>query len=632
MRFDSPAAGEMAPGTLTNRMRTNLSLPRIALAAAAILLALAMWFGRVAIEIRQSIHLPEIDYAQSTVCQVCHPDRYASWHQTFHRTMTQLASPQSVLGNFENSSYTYQGVTSSFQRTGDAFVIETLSPAGERVRYPVVLTIGSRRIQQYVTRIDDRHIRLPLAWDIEAGRWFHLNGGFLHPDGADFHTHTALWDGNCIFCHNVKARPGYHADSKTYNSSVAELGIACEACHGPAEEHVRRNSDPLRRYLLYLGDRDRTIYSPAELPTERQTQICGHCHGQRLPNPIERIEQFVSEGDPYTAGDDLGEYTSPIFIDSQLAGVDLSLRFWQDGTPRLTAYEYQGILLSNGHENTELTCISCHNMHGGDPRGMIDQEMRGPQACIQCHEEYRSTQAIQAHTRHDPAGSGSSCYACHMPPMVYGILDIHPSHRIQNPDPSRSWRDEMPDACTLCHSNQPARWAAEQQAILFDQPARQDLPQDEAFHIAESIRTLLSGDVIQRAVAVEALAAPQSYTGDPVARLWAVPFLLITLEDNYPALRQMAYRGLLQLAEEASGDWPEISGVLSGAPDFDALSEPVDRQPAIDHWWAWWMSADRSRIPHPGPSVPLDASLRPIPQLIEGLVAQQDQKIISIGE
>src|SRR5690242_13195323 len=31
-------------------------------------------------------------YVSSQKCQACHPGQYASWHQSFHRTMTQFAS------------------------------------------------------------------------------------------------------------------------------------------------------------------------------------------------------------------------------------------------------------------------------------------------------------------------------------------------------------------------------------------------------------------------------------------------------------------------------------------------------------------------------------------------------------
>src|SRR5437870_148339 len=40
------------------------------------------------------------EYAGSASCRGCHPDQYASWHRTFHRTMTQVASPESIRGSF----------------------------------------------------------------------------------------------------------------------------------------------------------------------------------------------------------------------------------------------------------------------------------------------------------------------------------------------------------------------------------------------------------------------------------------------------------------------------------------------------------------------------------------------------
>ncbi len=40
------------------------------------------------------------EYAGSASCRACHPNQYNSWHQSFHRTMTQAASPESVRGKF----------------------------------------------------------------------------------------------------------------------------------------------------------------------------------------------------------------------------------------------------------------------------------------------------------------------------------------------------------------------------------------------------------------------------------------------------------------------------------------------------------------------------------------------------
>lgn len=65
---------------------------------------------RVAIEVKTPVDLPSVPYATSTRCVLCHPQRYETWHRTFHRTMTQRAGPESVLGDFDHASLTYDGI------------------------------------------------------------------------------------------------------------------------------------------------------------------------------------------------------------------------------------------------------------------------------------------------------------------------------------------------------------------------------------------------------------------------------------------------------------------------------------------------------------------------------------------
>ncbi|MEE8524729.1 MAG: hypothetical protein V3T72_12415, partial [Thermoanaerobaculia bacterium] len=166
-----------------------------------------------------------------------------------------------------------------------------------------------------------------------------------------------------------------------YSSRVAELGIACATCHGPGGEHAKRNRNPFRRYLLHLGDRDDpTIVHPAKLSPERSAEICGQCHGQRIPKTLEQVPQWIHDGPTYRAGDDLDDHVRPVWKDTQpfpgAASDVFALRFWADGTPRLTAYEYQGLLQSPCFEKGGLTCISCHTMHGGDVEGQLPPENR----------------------------------------------------------------------------------------------------------------------------------------------------------------------------------------------------------------------------------------------------------------
>ena len=83
----------------------------------------------------------------------------------------------------------------------------------------------------------------------------------------------------------------------------------------------------------------------------------------------------------------------------QIGEKNHNVRSWADGSPRLTAYEYQGILNSpcflKGEPGNRINCNSCHTMHGGDVKGQITDEMRTNVACTQCHTELRDEHPLK---------------------------------------------------------------------------------------------------------------------------------------------------------------------------------------------------------------------------------------------
>jgi hypothetical protein len=220
-----------------------------------------------------------------------------------------------------------------------------------------------------------------------------------------------------------------------------------------------------------------------------------------------------------------------------------------------------------------------------------------------------------------------------MPRITYGLVETHPTHRIQVPDPSRAWRHDMPEACTLCHVNRTAAWASEAMAERFGPaaggtvPPAAPAPEGDFREIAECVRALFAGDVVQRAVAARALdravryADADSAGGEP---LWAAPLLILTLEDDYPAMRRFAARGLRELLAREGLTLPETG--------FDPMGAPAERAAALERWWSWWAAADRSGVPHPGEAVPLDADLMPRRDVIARLKAGRDERVIAIGE
>jgi predicted CXXCH cytochrome family protein len=516
-------------------------------------------------------HVDE-NYIDSSKCLACHKGHYESWQRTFHRRMTQEARVESVQGDFtNNNTFEYLGVRARMERRADGFFATFTYPDGRTETNRIDRTVGSRRMEQYLTKEVGQYTRLPIAYDLVNRRWMSLNGSFFHADSDDYQQHRAQWDSNCVFCHNVKAQPHMDLNAKTFNTEVAELGIACGACHGQTAKHIDEESSFLGK--LFRRGEDRSVINPGKLSAERSVMLCGHCHGQRVPEPLERIRSIMTTGDPYNAGEDLAQYYRPVQRDTTLGTFSFANRFWNNGSPRLTAYEYQGILHSacyrKGSGERKISCLSCHSGHEGDPKGMITPTNRTNTACLKCHQELQDAGALAKHSGHAAASAGSSCYSCHMLRVVYGVMSFHPTHDITIPDPQLTVTQAVPNACNLCHLDRSVNWAITEAKRLW--PARFAAAQassDPMFNEAEGPRMLFAGDALTRALAADALAGNGPVRPDAN---WAGPYLWAAFnDDNYPIVRFFAANGLAAI----NGNLPK--------PDY--LGTPAVRQSAASQW------------------------------------------------
>lgn len=485
------------------------------------------------------------NYIQSTDCKVCHESQFASWSRTHHSRMTQDISPETVQGDFErNNTFDYLGTRAKMERRGAGFFIDLSFSDGKKESYKIERTVGSRRIEQYVAKLNGQYFRLPVAYDLVNHRWMSLNGSFFYPDDNNYKRHFTQWDTNCVFCHNVKAQPNYDFATKLARTEVSELGIACGACHGQGAEHAESASSPITRVLWSRSPDSATrIVDPLEIDTDRSMMICGHCHGQRVPEPFDRINQILTKGDPFNAGEDLSKYYRPVHIDTKIGEFSFASRFWPDGSPRLTAYEYQGILdsacFTKGEKGNRISCSSCHTMHGGDIRGQITEEKRTNVACTQCHKELADPAAASLHSKHRDGSAGNNCYACHMPEVVYGVQTIHKTHKITTPEPVLTAEKGVPNACNQCHVDKSVNWSIEQTRALWPaRYARSAAIRDGDFDLSEAVRGLFTGDALTRALMADAL----SKHANPA---WREPFLIEAFSgDNYPIVRFFAANGL----------------------------------------------------------------------------------------
>lgn len=611
------------------------------LAPATILAGLRFGFDPVAAEATRPLVHREGGFVGSVACRSCHEEHFESWGRTFHSRMTRRAEPDAVLGAFDGREVAYGEESARPIRRDGRFFVDLPKVGGGRRTAEVALTVGSRRYQQYFER-EPRgdgfaFLRLPILWHVETRRWLHLNTVFLHPDDADWTAERATWNTNCILCHNTGPQPRLcnygsapAAGEERFASVVGELGIACEACHGPGAGHALRYRDPLARYGDHLrGAGGADIVNPRRLSPDRSAAVCGQCHGQRVPEPLSRVETWLSTGPTFRSGDRLVDHVRPLAADTPAVGArDPGLfraRFWFEGTPRLTAYEYQGTVASPCHLKGGMTCGSCHSMHRGDPRGQLRPDLPGDAACLPCHE--RIARDVPGHTKHAGSSTGSSCVACHMPRIVYGILALHRSHRIEVPDARRDGESGRPHACTLCHLDRSLSWSSVEIARLWRREApppaarRDRAPLD----LADSVASLLAGDAVARAVYAGAMGRPEAALA-PEAKGFVRVQLLAALGDGYPSVRFLAWRSLLRLEAELP--------VGLGEPllAYDPGAGPAPRRAAALELLRRFPQAAAGRLRPPPGGCLVGADLIPDLRAMVGLMELQERQVISIGE
>ena len=582
------------------------------------------------------------DYAGASACRACHPDHHASWRRTYHASMTQFPDRATVLGRFDGTPVTLFGATATpFERDG-RFYFRLPAIGGEGPREAeIALCVGSRRYQQYFEQVEGPsgtiHRRLPLLWHVADARWMHLNGAFLEPDDDDWSRHQAVWNLNCVFCHNTGIAPGLKpvagTDDKRFDTHVADVGIACESCHGPARGHAARYASPVARYRAELGRAGpgaQAVVDPLRVGQAESAALCGQCHAQRLPDPMDKVWTFLDTGPTFRPGGGLAGHVAPLTRDTPVpppgAPDTFRQRFWSDGTARLTAYEHQGLTQSPCFRGGRFSCTSCHTMHAGDIAGQLAPDRLGDRACTQCHDGIARNPG--AHTHHAPASSGSRCVECHMPPIVYGVLEIHRSHRVESPDVARDVEGGRPNACTACHIDRGAAWAADRMRDFWGARYRrpQARPGGAPLDASEALTSLHAGDPLQRAVYLAALGRPDGAV-PPGARGFVLANTLVGLGDAYGAVRFLARRSALSL-DRALG-----LGLASDLAAYDVQAGRDVRDPALQALLQRFAAAAaRARLPPPPDGAFVTPDYRIDLDRVRPLLGRQASNVISVGE
>ena len=542
------------------------------------------------------IAAPEANYVTSNSCRACHPGNYASWHTSFHRSMTQVATPATLIPEAENVELSFAGRQYRLTQRAGKIVVSDRS-LGETDYGPareVVLLTGSHTLQILWTETGQGRTleQFPFAYIIAEKMWAPVTQTFLMPPETKEAYSIGSWNGACMDCHVTQGVSKFVEGNK-WDTKVAEFGIACEACHSEGRVHIAANRNPIRRWKLHLTKaNDPTIANAKKMKGPESALACGQCHsvwafngmdakldwnrqgGKFRPGKEDLVQRFVVQPNEkdHSAQKDFIRETEPGFFRN---------RFWGDGMIRVTGREMNGVQESPCFKGGNFSCISCHEMHPAPPIAQValqtwarsDQlapKMESDQACLQCHKEMAAR--LTSHTHHDADSSGSSCYNCHMPHTTFGLLHAMRSHQVSSPNVRESLDHGRPNACNLCHLDQTLSWTADKLHAWYQQPMP-ELSEDDKT-ISAAVQWLVKGDAGQRALLAWGMgwAPAQKISG----RDWLYPYLSYTLLDPYAAVRFDAWKSLQTL--------PGFEDfAFTYTADEDELGAAVKR--GYQKWW-----------------------------------------------
>jgi tetratricopeptide (TPR) repeat protein len=472
-------------------------------------------------------------YVGDKSCVKCHTTEHHQWKQSDHYMSMLPATDSTVVGDFNNVTFTADGITSRFYRKGSKFFINTEGSDGKNHDFEVIYIFGYKPLQQYLVHFPGGRMQVPrLSWDVNKKKWFNQYAGQKIPshDWLHWTGNAQNWNTMCASCHSTNLHKNYDTKTDTYKTSYSVINVSCESCHGAGQKHLGYiNGSDYKSGEKVTGSFMKLAKKSGQL---EQINSCAPCHA--------RMSEINSK-----------HIDSKEIMDNYIPQIPDTEFFYADGQVKDEDYIYTSFLQSKMHSKG-VKCSDCHNPHS------IKLKRIDNQTCLQCHipKKYDTPK----HTFHKSGTNGSLCVSCHMPGKIFMGNDLRHDHSFRVPRPDLSVKYGTPNACSNCHKDKSEKALADA-VIKWYGPNRKyhfaddlipgsKLDANSEPHLTQLINNQTTPDII-KATAAFYLSSFNTQT--------SLNTLLSCLNHKDAQVR---YRALRSLSNFAPNSWIENVGPL----------------------------------------------------------------------